>query len=48
MPRGGLRSTNIKLLQEKTKANFYHSSVIIDSSEIANAEEVKVLKSNLS
>jgi copper homeostasis protein len=47
MPGGGLRSTNIKLLHEKTKANFYHSSAIVDSSEIANAEEVKALKTNL-
>lgn len=48
MPGGGLRSTNIKLLKEKTKAIFYHSSAIVDSSEIANAEEVKALKAILS
>lgn len=44
MPGGGLRSTNIKSLIEKTGASFYHSSAITDSSEIANAEEVKALK----
>lgn len=47
MPGGGLRSTNIKSLIEKTGASFYHSSAIVDASEIANAQEVEALKSNL-
>ncbi len=47
MPGGGLRSTNIKSLIEKTGAGFYHSSAIVDSGEITVAEEVKALKSNL-
>lgn len=47
MPGGGLRSTNIKSLIEKTGAGFYHSSAIVDSGEIANAKEVKLLKFNL-
>lgn len=47
MPGGGLRSTNIDFLQEKTKATFYHSSAITDGSETANPEEVKQLKSKL-
>lgn len=47
MPGGGLRSTNIKLLKEKTNANWYHSSAIVDSGEIANDEEVKALKASL-
>ena len=47
MPGGGLRSTNIGVLKEKTKAVFYHSSAITDSSEIANGNEVKALKANL-
>lgn len=47
MPGGGLRSTNIKLLKEKTKANFYHSSAIIDNGVVANPEEVNELKYNL-
>lgn len=47
MPGGGLRSTNIKSLIEKTGAGFYHSSAITDSSEIADGQEVKALKSNL-
>jgi len=47
MPGGGLRSTNIGLLKEKTYAVFYHSSAIIDTGEIANPEEIKVLKAHL-
>lgn len=47
MPGGGLRSTNIKASKEKTKAVFYHSSAIIDNSETANGNEVKMLKQNL-
>lgn len=47
MPGGGLRTTNIEFIQEKTKAAFYHSSAITDGSEIANPEEVKELKSKL-
>lgn len=47
MPGGGLRSMNIKLLKEKTGAVFYHSSAIVDSGEIANADEVKALKDSL-
>lgn len=47
MPGGGLRSTNIEFIQEKTKATFYHSSAITDRNERANSEEVKQLKSKL-
>ncbi|MFV8326271.1 copper homeostasis protein CutC [Flavobacterium sp. ZS1P14] len=47
MPGGGLRSTNITLLKEKTKANWYHSSAITDSGEIADGKEVKALKAAL-
>ncbi len=47
MPGGGLRSTNIGVLKEKTRAVFYHSSAITDSSEIANGNEVKALKAIL-
>ncbi len=47
MPGGGLRSTNVVLLQEKTKAVFYHSSAIVDSGETASGDEVKALKANL-
>lgn len=47
MPGGGLRSSNISLLKEKTKASFYHSSAIIDPGETANGDEVKALKRKL-
>lgn len=47
MPGGGLRSSNIVLLKERTNASFYHSSAITDSSETANGDEVKLLKMKL-
>lgn len=47
MPGGGLRSTNIGLLQQNSKANFFHSSAITDGSETANATEIQALLSNL-
>lgn len=47
MPGGGLRSTNINHVQEVTQATFYHSSAIIDGTQIANSEEIFKLKSNL-
>lgn len=47
MPGGGLRSSNIGLLKEKTNAIFYHSSAIVDPGETANGEEVKALKTSL-
>lgn len=47
MPGGGLRSTNIGGLDQKVKASYYHSSAITNSSEIANGDEVKSIKSYL-
>jgi copper homeostasis protein len=47
MPGGGLRSTNIEVVQQNTKAIFYHSSAITDGGETANAIEIRTLKSNL-
>jgi len=47
MPGGGLRSSNIKLLQEKLEPTFYHSSAITDQTEIANPEEIKELRNFL-
>ena len=47
MPGGGLRSTNIEVIQQNTKAVFYHSSAITNGSETANAIEIRTLKSNL-
>lgn len=47
MPGGGLRSSNIQLLQEKLKPTFYHSSAITDDTETADPIEVKGLLLNL-
>jgi copper homeostasis protein len=47
MPGGGLRSSNIVLLKERTNASFFHSSAITDSSETANGDEVKLSKMKL-
>lgn len=47
MPGGSLRSSNIKLLQDKLEPTFYHSSAITDNTETANPEEVKELKNFL-
>lgn len=47
MPGGGLRSSVISKLDSKVKASFYHSSAIMDSSEIAGGNEIKKLKNYL-
>ena len=47
MPGGGLRSSNIEILDQKVNAFYYHSSAITDSSEIANGDEVKKIKEHL-
>ncbi|WP_428231258.1 copper homeostasis protein CutC [Flavobacterium sp.] len=47
MPGGGLRSSNIKLLQEKLQPTFYHSSAITNNTETANPEEIKELRNFL-
>ncbi len=47
MPGGGVRSSNIAELKEKVKTSFYHSSAIMDHSEMANPGEIKLLKNNL-
>lgn len=47
MPGGGLRSSNIGLIQQETKANWFHSSAITDGKETANPNEIIALKSNL-
>lgn len=44
MPGGGLRSSNITLIKNETKADFYHSSAIVDVSLQANQEEIMLLK----
>jgi copper homeostasis protein len=47
MPGGGLRSTNISKLNQIVNANWYHSSAITDGGEIANPEEIILLKNKL-
>ena len=47
MPGGGLRSTNIEVIQKNTKAIFYHSSAITDGNQTANPEEIFNLKNKL-
>lgn len=42
MPGGGVRSSNIKFLKGKTKANWYHSSAVVGNE--MSAEEVSLLK----
>jgi copper homeostasis protein len=47
MPGGGVRSSNIKDLSNYTNAVYFHSSAIIDESLLADADEIKLLKSLL-
>jgi copper homeostasis protein len=47
MPGGGLRSSNIKLLQDKLEPTFYHSSAITDKTDTANPEEIKEIRNFL-
>jgi copper homeostasis protein len=44
MPGGGVRSSNIQTLKEKTRAEWYHSSAILDDDEYADVAEVQNLK----
>lgn len=47
MPGGGLRSTNVEVIQQYTKAIFFHTSAITQEGETANAIEIQALKSKL-
>ncbi|WP_395065918.1 copper homeostasis protein CutC [Flavobacterium sp.] len=44
MPGGGMRSDNIDLINQETKANWFHSSAIIDDSDLADGLEIQLLK----
>lgn len=46
MPGGGLRSSNIQVLQERLEPTFYHSSAITDDSETADPEEIKKIRAS--
>ncbi len=48
LPGGGVRSSNIAQLKEKIKTTYFHSSAITDSSEVANVNEIQLLKKKLS
>ena len=47
MPGGGLRSSNFIELNQFVKAEFYHSSAIIDGNGVADFSEIQALKSKL-
>jgi copper homeostasis protein len=47
LPGGGVRSTNIGLLKKALKTAFYHSSAVIDETEIADKHEIYALIKNL-
>lgn len=47
MPGGGVRSSNLEAIKNKTQANYYHSSAIIQG-DIADLNEVIALKKILS
>ncbi len=47
MPGGGLRSSNIEVIQQKTRTNWFHSSAITEGNQTANVDEIRALKSNL-
>jgi copper homeostasis protein len=44
---GGVRSTNIEALKQKTRVRWYHSAAITGPSEAIDAEEVSKLKAQL-
>lgn len=46
MPGGGVRSSNLELLKSKVPTTYYHSSAIVKN-DIADLEEVKLLKEKL-
>lgn len=47
MPGGGLRSSNIFILDQKVNATFYHSSAILNSGEVASGDEIRKTKNLL-
>lgn len=44
MPGGGLRSLNIALIKNETRADYFHSSAIVDASLLADRHEIQLLK----
>src|SRR5690606_5754202 len=48
MPGGGIRATNIQLLDSYINASYYHSAALKKEEEITDFDEVIQLKKNLS
>jgi len=48
MPGGGLRSSNALKIKDITQASYFHTSGIVDDSEIANLSEINALKNVIS
>ncbi len=48
MPGGGVRSTNVLALKNNLGMPYYHSSAITDGGEIADLNEIRLLKAVLS
>ncbi|WP_432223012.1 copper homeostasis protein CutC [Flavobacterium sp. TMP13] len=48
IPGGGIRSTNINLLLERLGPNIYHSSAVLDETDVPSIEEIIKLKKVLS
>ena len=44
---GGIRSQNIRSIAEKTNADYFHSAAIINSSNIADSQEITIIKKEL-
>ncbi len=47
MPGGGVRSTNLGMLHQEIQASAYHSSALIQSDTVVNAEEVSRMRAIL-
>ncbi len=47
MPGGGIRSSNITKIRNKTNSKELHSSGIIDNSRTSDLEEIKFMKRNI-
>jgi copper homeostasis protein CutC len=47
LPGGGVRSTNIAQLKKALDTEYYHSSAILDGTEIADKHEIAALKQGI-
>ena len=44
MPGGSVRSSNVKFLVDKTKAEWYHSAAILECDDLPRGDEIRLLK----